>query len=77
MRDEYVVYGKHDTECRMRYADGKPIEELISVCYTKDEAFSIASHKRDKNWYDIRIVAHVGYGSPKELADMFRQSVKV
>ena len=77
MKDEYVVYGKHDTECRMRYADGKPIEDLISSCNTKDEAFSLASHLQSKNWYDIRIVAHIGYGSPKELADMFRQSVKV
>lgn len=77
MKDEYVVYGKHDTECRMRYADGKPIEELINICNTKDEALSLASHLQSKNWYDIRIVAHIGYGSPKELADMFRQSVKV
>ena len=77
MRDEYVVYGKHDTECTMRYADGKPIEKLVSVCYTKEEALSLASNMQGKNWYDIRIVAHVGYGSPKELADMFRNSVKV
>ena len=77
MKDEYVVYGKHDTECTMRYADGKPMEKLVNVFHTKDEAFFLASHLQSKNWYDIRIVAHVGYGSPKELADMFRQSVKV
>ena len=75
--DEYVVYGKHDTECGMRYADGKPMEELINVFYTKGDALSFAHELLGCGWYDIRIVAHTGYESPKELADLFRQSVNV
>ena len=47
MKDEYVVYGKHDTECTMRYADGKPMEKLVNVLHTKDEAFFLASHLSD------------------------------
>ena len=75
--DEYVVYGKHDRECGMRYADGKPIEKMINVFYSKGDAFSFAHELLDCGWYDIRIVAHVGYGAPKELANMFRQSVNI
>ena len=77
MKNEYPVYGRHDSKCRMRYADGKPIEELISIFNTESEAIIFARNLLGAGWYDIRIVAHVGYGSPKELADMYRKTVNI